>query len=77
MKLEEAAKHIGQPVLVDEKWRQRVRDGRITEVDHARALVRVEIRHGERGGYRWSGRAVWYAPCHLAIPDWAEGQENT
>ncbi len=69
MTLDEAAQHIGNPVLVTAPGTVRPTDGEITAVDSERRLVGVRVRYKQyaRG---WRPGTQWWAPCHLRVPAW-------
>ncbi|MFJ8690196.1 hypothetical protein [Micromonospora wenchangensis] len=74
MTLAEAVAHIGGPVLIRQP--SAVETGQIIDVDQRRQLVRVQLRR-RRHPYDLLTRNGWYAPCHLAIPNWWTRRQTT
>lgn len=69
MKLDEAAAHVGNPVLAVVAGIREVRSGEIERVDEQKQLVLVRLRR-VRHPHDFTGRKAWYAPCHLRVPEW-------
>lgn len=68
MTLDEAAAHVGGPVLIRTS-QGRTSDGEITAVDVERRMAGVRVRHKvlQRG---WRSGVQWWHPAHLDVPAW-------
>lgn len=68
MTLEEAAEHVGNPVLA-RTGPGRTIDGEVAEIDEGRRLVGLRVRYlyPARG---WRPGLQWWHPAHLDVPRW-------
>lgn len=76
MTFDEAAAHIGNPVLA-RTAPGRCDDAEIVKVDEQRRMVGLRVRYKvlQRG---WRPGIQWWHPAHLTVPAWwLERQETT
>lgn len=75
MTLDEAAAHVGNPVLI-RSAPGIVCDGEITAVDDVRRLVGVRVRY-RNAALGWRLHVQWWPPVHLAVPGWWTARQET
>lgn len=75
MTFDEAAGHVGNPVIIVEPGTKRPTDAEITGVDPERRLVGVRVR-SRQAAHQWRPGTQWWAPCHLLIPAWWAGRSG-
>lgn len=75
MRFEDAAAHVGGPVVAAVPALREVRTGEIERVDQGKRQVLVRLRR-VRAPYDFTGRKAWYAPNYLTIPAWWQRQRS-
>ncbi len=75
MTFDEAAAHIGKPVLI-RTAPGRTTDAEIVKVDEQRRMVGLRVRYKvlQQG---WRPGVQWWAPCHLSMPAWWIRRQET